>query len=224
MLLAVAGALTYAVANNAAGPPYHPPVEPSISPPTAAAPAPQVVVAVPVSQAADQPARSGASGQSKMPHSTIAIESTPVIVPPDKSIPLLGPVVREKGYSAAAIPPFLLCTVEILERGAIVSRQSIGCTQADEGERPAMLMEFGQEVPNELPNMQYWISVQVDGYRGGYPILRTRMELKGLLGRATGRRKYESVTVVEPNKKHTVMAFTVDDDEFEVKIAARKQN
>lgn len=161
--------------------------------------------------------------RSKMPHSTISVEATPVIEAQEKAIPLLGPVIRESGRAAAVVPPFLICTVEVLEHGALVSRQTIGCTQSDHGERPAMLMEFGQEVPNEIPNMKYWLSVQVDGYRQGYPILRTRMELKGLLGRTFGRRKYESVTVVEPNMKHTVISFNIDDDDFAVMISARKQ-
>lgn len=165
----------------------------------------------------------GAASKSKMPHSTISTEATPVIEPPEKAIPLLGPVIRESGRAAVVTPPFLMCTVEVLEHGVLVSQQTIGCTQSDQGERPAMLMEFGQEVPNEIPNMKYWLSVQVDGYRQGYPILRTRMELKGLLGRAFGRRKYESVTVVEPNMKHTVIAFNIDDDDFAVMISARKQ-
>lgn len=161
--------------------------------------------------------------QPRMPRSSITIEATPVIEAPEKEIPLLGPVIRESGRPAFVAPPFLICTIEVLERGAPVSHQTIGCTQSDQGERPAMLMEFGQEVPNEIPNMKYWLSVQVDGYRHGYPILRTRMELKGLLGRAFGRRKYESVTVVEPNMKHTVIAFNIDDDDFAVTISARKQ-
>lgn len=168
-------------------------------------------------------AKTSAAPKSKMPRSSIAVEATPVIEPSERAIPLLGPVIRENGLAATVIPPFLLCTVEIREHGVLVSHQTIGCTQSDAGERPAMLMEFGQEVPNQNPNMKYWLSVQVDGYRKGYPILRTRMELKGLLGRATGRRKYESVTVVEPDKKHTVIAFNIDDDDFEVTVAAKKQ-
>lgn len=158
-----------------------------------------------------------------MPHSTIRTEATPVVEPSENTIPLLGPVVRESGRPAVVVPPFLMCTVEIMEHGVRVSRQTMGCTQSDEGERPAMLMEFGQEVPNALPNMKYWLSVQVDGYRKGYPILRTRMELKGLLGRTIGRRKYESVTVARPNTKHTVIAFNIDDDDFAVTVLVRKQ-
>jgi len=165
----------------------------------------------------------GAAPKSKMPHSTIRTEATPVVEPSEKTIPLLGPVVRESGRPAVVVPPFLMCTVEIMEHGVRVSRQTMGCTQSDEGERPAMLMEFGQEVPNALPNMKYWLSVQVDGYRKGYPILRTRMELKGLLGRTIGRRKYESVTVARPNTKHTVIAFNIDDDDFAVTVLVRKQ-
>ena len=160
--------------------------------------------------------------------STISTAATPVIEQPEAAIPLLGPVAHENGRRARVAPPFLACTVEIREHGVLVSHQTIGCTQSGDGERPSMLMEFGQEVPNEIPNMQYWLSVQVDGYqvegtRRGYPILRTRMEMKGLLGRAVGRRKYESVTIVEPNKKHTVIAFNIDDDDFAVTIVANKQ-
>lgn len=165
----------------------------------------------------------GAAQKPGRPQSTISNAATPVIEQPENAIPLLGPVVRESGRRAVVVPPFLVCTVEILEHGVLVSHQTMGCTQSDDGERPAMLMEFGQEVPNEIPNMKYWLSVQIDGYRKGYPILRTRMELKGLLGRAVGRRKYESVTIVEPNKKHIVIAFNIDDDDFAVTVVARKQ-
>lgn len=166
--------------------------------------------------------------KSKRLSSSISTAATPVIEQPDSAIPLLGPVTHESGRRARVAPPFLACTVEIREHGVLVSHQTIGCTQSGDGERPSMLMEFGQEVPNEIPNMQYWLSVQVDGYqvdgtRRGYPILRTRMEMKGLLGRAVGRRKYESVTIVEPNKKHTVIAFNIDDDDFAVTIIAKKQ-
>ena len=165
----------------------------------------------------------GAAPKSKRLPSTISTAATPVIAQPDSAIPLLGPIAHESGRRTRVAPPFLACTVEIREHGILVSHQTIGCTQSDDGERPSMLMEFGQEVPNEIPNMQYWLSVQVDGYRKGYPILRTRMELKGLLGRAVGRRKYESVTIVEPDKKHTVIAFNIDDDDFAVTIIANKQ-
>jgi hypothetical protein len=172
---------------------------------------------------AAQDANAGALPKAKRLPSTISNEATPVIESPETAIPLLGPVARDSGQRARVAPPFLACTIEIREHGVLVSHQTIGCTQSDEGERPSMLMEFGQEVPNEIPNMKYWLSVQVDGYRKGYPILRTRMELKGLLGRAVGRRKYESVTIVEPNKKHTVIAFNIDDDDFAVTIIANKQ-
>lgn len=182
---------------------------------------PQEVYVGPLAGAADPNA--GAAQKSRRPQSTISNAATPVIEQPENAISLLGPVVRESGRRAVVVPPFLVCTVEILEHGVLVSRQTIGCTQSDNGERPSMLMEFGQEVPNEIPNMMYWLSVQVDGYRKGYPILRTRMELKGLLGRAVGRRKYESVTIVEPNKKHVVIAFNIDDDDFAVTVVAKKQ-
>ena len=173
-------------------------------------------------------ANTGAVPKSKRLSSTISTAATQVIEQPDTAIPLLGPVAHENGRRARVAPPFLACTIEIREHGVLVSHQTIGCTQSGDGEQPSMLMEFGQEVPNEIPNMQYWLSVQIDGYqvdgtRRGYPILRTRMEMKGLLGRAVGRRKYESVTIVEPNKKHTVIAFNIDDDDFAVTIIANRQ-
>lgn len=175
-----------------------------------------------VGQLATAPAQNPGAA-SKSAQSTISNAATPLIESPEHAIPLLGPVMRESGRHAHVAPPFLSCTVEIREHGVLASRQTIGCSQSGDGERPSMLMEFGQEVPNEIPNMQYWLSVQVDGYRNGYPILRTRMELKGLLGRAVGRRKYESVTVVEPNKRHTMIAFNIDDDDFAVTVMANKQ-
>ncbi|HCE07623.1 MAG TPA: hypothetical protein DEQ40_03280 [Oxalobacteraceae bacterium] len=175
-----------------------------------------------VGQLAAPPAQS-AGAVSRSAPSTISNAATPLIAQPENAIPLLGPVMRESGRHAYVAPPFLSCTVEIREHGVLASHQTIGCSQSGDGERPSMLMEFGQEVPNEIPNMQYWLSVQVDGYRNGYPILRTRMELKGLLGRAVGRRKYESVTVVEPNRRHTVIAFNIDDDDFAVTVMANKQ-
>lgn len=164
----------------------------------------------------------GTAANSKMPRSTSRIEATQVIEAPEKAIPLLGPVIRESARTARALRPVLMCTIEVLEHGALVSRQTMGCSQSDDDQRVTMLMEFGQEVPNEMPNMKYWLSVQVDGYQRGYPILRTRMEMKGLLGRTVGRRKYESVTLGEPNKKHTAIAFNIDDDDFAVTIFVRK--
>jgi len=175
-----------------------------------------------VGQLAAAPAQS-AGAASKSARSTISNAATPLIEQTENTISLLGPVMRQSGRHAHVAPPFLSCTVEIREHGVLASHQTIGCSQSGDGERPSMLMEFGQEVPNEIPNMQYWLSVQVDGYRNGYPILRTRMELKGLLGRAVGRRKYESVTVVEPNKRHTVIAFNIDDDDFAVTVMANRQ-
>lgn len=164
-----------------------------------------------------------AAPKPRMAHSSITTEAPRTIGPPENTIPLLGPELSEGGWRAAVSPPFLTCTVEVTEHGVRVSQQSMGCTQSGDGDRPFMLMEFGQEVPNEIPNMKYWLSMQVEGYRKGYPVIRTRMELKGLLGRAVGRRKYESMTIVEPNRKQVVMAFSIDDDEFAVTIVANKQ-
>lgn len=160
----------------------------------------------------------------KLPHSAVSVEAPQGVDSVDKTIPLLGPAARDGDRSAVVAPPFLMCTVEVREHGLIASQQTVGCTQSGDGRRPSMLMEFGQEVPNEIPNMKYWLSVQVDGYRQGYPILRTQMEMKGLLGRTAGRRKYESVTVAEPNKKQTAIAFNIEDDDFVVTIFARKQD
>ena len=94
----------------------------------------------------------GAVPKSKRLQSTISNEATRVVEQPENAIGLLGPVMRDSGRHARVTPPFLMCTVEIREHAVLVSHQTIGCTQSDDGERPSMLMEFGQEVPNEIPD------------------------------------------------------------------------
>ncbi|MEC5218455.1 hypothetical protein RCH09_003426 [Actimicrobium sp. GrIS 1.19] len=186
-----------------------------------------VPVAVPVIAAAplldSPPAPRAPTVRSAPARESIRIAPTAVSDHEDKDIPLLGPVGRSSRRDDPLVAPYMLCTIEVWEHGIRVSHQTVGCARSDRGDRQTMLMEFGQEVPNEIPNMKYWLSVQVDGYRADYPVLRTRMDIKGLLGRSPGRRTYESLTLVKPDRKQTLLSFAVDDDDFAVLILAHGQ-
>jgi hypothetical protein len=186
-----------------------------------------VPVTVPVIAAAplldNPPAPRESAVRAVQSRESIRIAATPVSDHEDRDIPLLGPVGRSGQRDDPLLAPYLLCTIEVWEHGIRVSNQTVGCARSDRGDRQTMLMEFGQEVPNEIPNMKYWLSVQVDGYRAGYPVLRTRMDIKGLLGRSPGRRTYESLTLVKPDRQQTLLSFAVDDDDFAVMILAHGQ-